>query len=989
MFVWRAAQHSQTTWKTGTMKNLSNSSRGYACCLAALLATMFAFTLNTSSADEPLQISGIYPHLATHNQPADVDDRRHHGECGTGAIVPWAGRLWYITYPQHKTTGGEDKLYEVDSELNLTIRPESVGGTHAARMIHRESNQLIIGPYFIDAQGKVRAADLQKLRGRMTAIMRHLTDPANKVYFFDMEGAIYEVDVHSLEVTRLFTKPVPGWHGKGGYTAQKRIVIANNGESGPASMYKHLLVGGPAVGDEAGVLAQWDGDRWEIVRRAQFTDVTGPGGIEGSPDDQSRLWAIGWDRRSVILQLLDQGTWHAFRMPKASHSFDPTHGWFTEWPRIREIAPGRPMMCMHGGMFDFPKGFSATDTSGIRPICTHLRYIPDFCHWKGQVILGADDASMMANPMCGQAQSNLWFGTREKMQRFGPRAGWGGPWLGDAVKANVPSEPFLIAGFKERCLHLSTKVPNPPASGVARCSEKFTLKDVPDELSGLAGVTIRRGDYHLPAPGYSFTVDRDVVVYLVVDDRGEPGLDGTWLKTGLEVGWEGYVDSVYLREFKAGQIDVPARDVEHGPGAYPLPNMCFIKPTSPDPGELRVTDLPKDLQGLASLPVSSEPEPTPTDVTFTLEIDLKGDGQWTGYQTIQMPTSGYACHVFPASLDAEWIRVKSNKDCRATAYFHYWSPRQSEEREASIFDAVPEIGSPSSYTAGLIRPAEHNQSLQWLAQSISKDGQPGSPEYTEVEIDGTTALAFTRPSESRAEEVVEVAEVKSDFDVDDASVIVTSGGNRYRLPKGPEAFDRPLPSGPARGIRECVSERFLANLHGTFYEIPRKGRGHSPDLAKIKPVASHDKLIADFCTWRGLMVISGTRSDARHDGQFFADDRNRGLWFGTIDDLWKLGRPVGRGGPWLKTPVKGGRPSDPYLMTGYDEKRVELSHDADTAVTFQLQIDFDHQGFRDYKTLTVPAGKQIVHRFDNGFHAHWVRVIADQDCTATAWLVYE
>lgn len=29
---------------------------------------------------------------------------------------------------------------------------------HANRMIHRESNQLIIGPYFIDDKGNVRAA---------------------------------------------------------------------------------------------------------------------------------------------------------------------------------------------------------------------------------------------------------------------------------------------------------------------------------------------------------------------------------------------------------------------------------------------------------------------------------------------------------------------------------------------------------------------------------------------------------------------------------------------------------------------------------------------------------------------------------------------------------------------------------------------------------------------------------------------------------------
>jgi len=241
--------------------------------LGMFLATASAGSLaqeavNVPATEEQRQyvcISGIYPHLAVFNQPEDPSDRPQHGECGIGAIAVWADRLWYLTYPQHKTMGSNDKLYELDADMNVVIRPESVGGTHAARMIHRESEQLILGPYFIDKQRNVRAANLKELRGRMTAIMRHLDDPANKVYFFDMEGAIYEVDVHTLAVNRLFVKPVPGWHGKGGYTAQGRVVIANNGEVGPADGYRHVLVGGPAQGEEAGVLADWDGKTWRII----------------------------------------------------------------------------------------------------------------------------------------------------------------------------------------------------------------------------------------------------------------------------------------------------------------------------------------------------------------------------------------------------------------------------------------------------------------------------------------------------------------------------------------------------------------------------------------------------------------------------------------------------------------------------------------------------------------------------------------------------
>ena len=73
---------------------------------------------------------------------------------------------------------------------------------------------------------------------RITAVARHLTDPARKVYMIDMEGPIWEVDVRTLKPTRLFVKPVPGWHAKGGYTGQGRLIVANNGELRTADLDK-------------------------------------------------------------------------------------------------------------------------------------------------------------------------------------------------------------------------------------------------------------------------------------------------------------------------------------------------------------------------------------------------------------------------------------------------------------------------------------------------------------------------------------------------------------------------------------------------------------------------------------------------------------------------------------------------------------------------------------------------------------------------------
>ncbi len=114
-----------------------------------------------------------------------------------------------------------------------------------------------------------------------------------------------------------------------------------------------------------------------------------------------------------------------------------------------------------------------------------------------------------------------------------------------------------------------------------------------------------------------------------------------------------------------------------------------------------------------------------------------------------------------------------------------------------------------------------------------------------------------------------------------------------------------------------------------------------------------------------------------------------GLWLGNVEDLWKLGPPRGEGGPWRNTAVAAGKPSDPYLMTGYERKTLELRHDRPQEVHFTVEVDFLGNGFfHTYRTLAVSAGEKLRHKFPEGFSAHWVRVRADADCKATAWFTY-
>lgn len=416
-----------------------------------------------SRAAEPRNVSGIYPSLAMFN---------NEGECGTGAVVPWADRLWVITYGPHLPFGSSDKLYEITPELKQIVRPESIGGTPANRMIHPESQQLFIGPYVIDGQRYVRVIPHQIMPGRLTGNARHLADPAGKIYFATMEEGLYEVDVRTLEVQGLirdgngikkgvtkverltqFGSALPGYHGKGLYSSQGRVIYANNGDQDPR------VKTDPTT--PSGALGEWrTGDKdWQLVRRNQFTEVTGPGGIHGS-DTNAPVWSIGWDAKSLILMCLDSGKWHSFRLPKVSHSYDGAHGWNTEWPRIRDIGEDDLLMTMHGAFWRFPKTFSAASTGGIRPRSAYMKVIGDFCRWDARLVFGCDDSakSEFLNKRkvkggidsVGQSQSNLWFTSPETPDQLGPPHASGAVWLHDNVKAGDEAEPFLVAGWKHR-----------------------------------------------------------------------------------------------------------------------------------------------------------------------------------------------------------------------------------------------------------------------------------------------------------------------------------------------------------------------------------------------------------------------------------------------------------------------------------------------------------------------------------------------------------
>jgi hypothetical protein len=763
---------------------------------------------------EPRSISGIYPQLAMFNG---------EGECGTGAVVPWADRLWVVTYAPHAPQGSSDKLYEITPQLEQIIRPESLGGTPADRMIHRESGQLFIGPYAIDAQRQVRAIPSARMFGRLTGLARHLTDPAGKIVFATMEEGIYEVDVKTLAPTSLWADEqvkegrhadLPGYHGKGFYSAQGRYVYANNGD------HAREALSDPAV--PSGVLAEWDGKAaaWTVVRRNQFTDVTGPGGIEGSAPD-APLWSIGWDHRSLILMLLDGGKWSSFRLPKASHCYDGAHGWNTEWPRIREIGEHELLMTMHGAFWKFPRTFSAANTAGIAPRSTYVKMVGDFARWGERLVLGCDDTARseflnkhpLKGPLVepGQSQSNLWFLTPAQLDSFGPALGRGAVWLDEPVKAGVASEPFLFSGYAHRSLLL-------------------------------------------------------------------------------------------------------AQD-----GAAPL--------------------------------------------SVTVEVDERGDGKWKPLREITVPAKGSAWAEF--TEPGVWVRlVPAGTAEHATAMFHYRGNDPRGTSAAPIFDG---LGTGTTTRGVLHARGGGFQTLRFVHDGAAYD------------LDAELRLRAANDTTGAAWTAKNAAIPASGLGADAASAFYLDlKGTRWRLPKGPATEG-------ARVCREVCTERNLLNAFGTFYEMPAENAGGFP---KIRPIATHHRAIWDYASYRGLLVMSGVAADARGEHILRSDDGKCALWAGTVDDLWQFGKARGTGGPWRDSAVEAGKPSDPYLCTGYDKKRLTLTSTA--AAKIRVEADFTGTGaWREFTAFEVKPGEPLDYTFPSAFGAYWLRLVSDRATSATATFTYE
>jgi len=374
-------------------------------------------------------------------------------------------------------------------------------------------------------------------------------------------------------------------------------------------------------------------------------------------------------------------------------------------------------------------------------------------------------------------------------------------------------------------------------------------------------------------------------------------------------------------------------------------------------------------------------------VTFRFETDNLGNGKWELGKSVKVMPGEDSYLEFEKTDPGEWIRAVVDFDTRATVHFSYSDNDSRLTVPDDMFMGLSPVSGSNSTGGLLYGMGDNRKTLGLLANEYngSESDETGYYELDDrmnlVRKDDAEMAEFIRERFAIPRNVVTIEE--------SSALIIDDSNRRWRLPLGNEIFNSLTEEGSLRICREVATERDLFNCMGTFYELPAE---NADGFARIRPVASHNFRINDYASYRGMLIMTGIDTDkANHNNHIIlSDDTKAAVWAGVIDDLWKLGKPVGHGGPWKNSTIKAGIPSDPYLIGFYDRKKLQLSHNSDKTVSFTIETDPAGNGpWMIFKKITVESGKTYEFEFPSNFSARWIRFRTDHNCQATAWLDYE
>ena len=636
-----------------------------------------------------------------------------------------------------------------------------------------------------------------------------------------------------------------------------------------------------------------------------------------------------------------------------------------------------------------------SNSAGIAPRSNYLKVIGDFCRWNDRIVLACDDSAkaefMNTRPFKSehgapqQSNSNLWFVKPGHLDELGPVIGRGSVWLRDDVEAGQVSDPYLFSGYDHRQLHLTHESEN--AINVTLEVDRTgnnqweTLRKIAVPAHGSVSLNFTEGESGAWVRLVSKEIGSSVTANFQYRNRDSREHKNDELFRGIAKANQPAKSYGLMRSLafdRLGIVAAKGADAEDA-GYYELnPQM-----------ELVPVDDPKAAAELATS-VRQPEKSYEVDKASVLVIE---DGK-----RYRLPKNG---KYLSSPIGEPKPKSKSLEDFL--------------EESSSLNAAVKVSSTHLAFEASNAVDGSLGESNRWIAKNDGEtwieldlgeaktfrsawivSGWKKEPQYVARDFDlqvKENGEWKTIPGASIRQNKKISLELVFDEPVTASEVrLVSTTSDFFRIYEL-AIFDRKLEIdesgmsgfGVSRLCREVATERDLLNVHGTFYELPAR---NAQGLAKIRPVATHNLQIHDFCSHAGLLLFTGLDAETKSEHIFRSEDGKAAVWAGVVDDLWKLGKPRGEGGPWHETEVEAGIPSDPYLMTAYDKKEVTISSSEKAGVS--LEVDVDGTGlWIPCKSFSLAAGESASYTFPDGYSAYWVRAISDAKTVATVTFRYE
>ena len=416
---------------------------------------------------------------------SEFDDDNNMSECGVGALIPWADRLYYSTYLAMPGDGAGTKIGYIDRNYadHTVLQTDAI---HTGRFIHWETEQLCIGCVAVEKDGTAHTiSDL--LNVRVSGFAVHLSTPTTHVYALSMEGKLYSVNLTTYTATEIinikttlsqtYVHYKACWTHAAPFGSTDRVVCVSNVQSSATAALSGAVVAVDPIGLTASVKLQ-----------DSAIEVAG----QYYPSNGGITYVIGKDHKSPFLGVManNNGAVFKYRFPQWTKAQD----WYIsqEWMRIRPVTTERFLMNAYGTWYNLSTwlnhsgaagpenyGVEGTDYPILEPIARYVDTITDFCVFNGKFVIGTNNMSPHNGsfPNSGQANSAIKFSDIEDIWKGGKPIGRGYFWYKDSLTSGTASDAMLIRGYDKK----SVQVYNGSASSiditisVVNYSDTYTL----------------------------------------------------------------------------------------------------------------------------------------------------------------------------------------------------------------------------------------------------------------------------------------------------------------------------------------------------------------------------------------------------------------------------------------------------------------------------------------------------------------------------------